>query len=42
MIMVASLGYGTPNGPADIDHPEMQRNFARVLTEEVIETADEV
>jgi enterochelin esterase family protein len=36
MIMVASLGYGTPNGPADIDHPEMQRNFARVLTEEVM------
>jgi enterochelin esterase-like enzyme len=36
MIMVASLGYGTPNGPADIDAPEMQRNFARVLTEEVM------
>jgi enterochelin esterase family protein len=36
MIMVASLGYGTPNGPADIDHPEMQRNFLRILTEEVM------
>jgi enterochelin esterase-like enzyme len=36
MIMVASLGYGTPNGPADIDHPEMQRNFMRTLTEEVM------
>jgi enterochelin esterase family protein len=36
MIMVASLGYGTPKGPADIDHPEMQRNFMRTLTEEVM------
>jgi enterochelin esterase-like enzyme len=36
MIMVASLGYGTANGPADIDLPEMQRNFMRTLTEEVM------
>jgi enterochelin esterase-like enzyme len=36
MIMVASLGYGMPNGPAGIDHPEMQRNFMRILTEEVM------
>lgn len=36
MIMVASLGYGTANGPADIDAPEMQQNFARMLTEEVM------
>jgi enterochelin esterase family protein len=36
MIMVASLGYGTANGPADIDQPEMQRNFLRILTEEVM------
>jgi len=36
MIMVASLGYGTANGPADIDAPEMQQNFTRILTEEVM------
>lgn len=36
MIMVASLGYGTANGPADIDAPVMQQNFARMLTEEVM------
>ena len=36
MIMVASLGYGMPNGPAGIDAPEMQRNFMRILTEEVM------
>lgn len=36
MIMVASLGYGTANGPADIDAPIMQQNFARMLTEEVM------
>ena len=36
MIMVASLGYGMPNGPAGIDAPEMQRNFLRILSEEVM------
>ena len=36
MIMVASLGYGMPNGPAGIDAPEMQRNFMRILSEEVM------
>lgn len=36
MIIVMSLGYGTANGPADIDAPEMQQNFARMLTEEVM------
>jgi enterochelin esterase-like enzyme len=36
MIIVASLGYGTANGPADIDAPIMQQNFARMLTEEVM------
>ncbi len=38
MIMVASLGYGTANGPADIDAPVMQQNFAHMLTEEVMPT----
>ena len=36
MLMVAPLAYGMPNGPAGIDHPEMQRNFMRILTEEVM------
>lgn len=36
MLMVAPLAYGMPNGPAGIDHPDMQRNFMRILTEEVM------
>jgi enterochelin esterase-like enzyme len=36
MLMVAPLAYGMPNGPAGIDDPEMQRNFKRILTEEVM------
>lgn len=36
MIMVARLAYGMPAGPAGIDDPEMQRNFKRILTEEVM------
>jgi enterochelin esterase family protein len=36
MIMVNSLGYGTANGGAGIDAPEMQGNFTRILNEEVL------
>ena len=36
MIMVNTLGYGTANGGLGIDAPEMQRNFMRILNEEVM------
>ena len=36
MIMVNSLGYGTANGAAGIDAPEMQGNFIRILNTEVM------
>jgi enterochelin esterase family protein len=36
MIMVNALGYGTANGGAGIDAPEMQQNFVRILNEEVL------
>ncbi|GAB4108093.1 MAG: alpha/beta hydrolase-fold protein [Acidobacteriota bacterium] len=36
MVMVNPLGYGTADGPADIDREEMLPNFARILLEEVM------
>ncbi len=36
MIMVNPLGYGTANGPADIDAEGMYPAFVRILTEEVM------
>ena len=36
MIMVNTLGYGTANGGGGIDAPEMQRNFTRILNEELL------
>jgi enterochelin esterase family protein len=36
MVMVNTLGYGTANGGAGIDAPEMQQNFTRILNQEVL------
>lgn len=38
MIMVNTLGYGMASGPPGIDHPDMQKNFMRILNEEVMPT----
>ncbi|MCS6953659.1 MAG: alpha/beta hydrolase-fold protein [Bryobacterales bacterium] len=36
MVMVNPLGYGTANGPADVDREDMLPNFVRILLEEVM------